>query len=224
MRPGLWCGMRWRMRPGKAKSAAARGLVEAALRGELTEKQARRLTNENPEVLALALLAASKRIAELQGASPAQPPSPATPSGMVPIYTKPNTPKRRKKPGAKEGHPGHRRNPPARIDEHKKHRLKRCPCCGGPLQRCQRKRTRTIEDIPEAIEPVVTEHTIWRDYCPKCKKHVEPVVPDALPRATIGHHLIALTAWLHYGLGVTASVCGSARTLRRSGIKVGSTG
>jgi len=71
------------------------------------------------------------------------------------------------------------------------------------LQRCERKRTRTVEDIPEETEPVVTEHTIWRDYCPKCKKHVEPMVPDALPRATIGHHLIALTAWLHYGLGVT---------------------
>jgi len=205
------------MQPRKAKTATAQGLVEAALRGDLTQAQARRLANENPEVLVFALLAASQRIAEqdkrlseqdaviagLQRQSQTQHPSTSTPSGMVPIYTKPNTPKRRKKPGAKEGHPGHRRKPPARIDEHKKHRLKRCPCCGGPLQQCERTRTRTIEDIPEEVEPVVTEHTIWRDYCPACKKHVEPVVPDALPRATIGHHLIALTAWLHYGLGVT---------------------
>jgi len=28
-------------------------------------------------------------------------------------------------------------------------------------------------------------------------------VPDALPQAKIGHRLVALTAWLHYGLGVT---------------------
>ena len=191
------------MQPGKAKKSASPGWVEAALRGELTEAQARRLANENPEVLALALLAASKRIAELQRASAAQLPSPSTPSGMVPIYTKPNTPKRRKEPGARKGHPGHRRERPERIDKREAHRLKRCPCCGGPLQRCERKRTRVIEDIPGEIEPVVTEHTIWRDYCPKCKKHVEPVVPDALPRAAIGHHVIALTAWLHYGLGVT---------------------
>jgi transposase len=122
---------------------------------------------------------------------------------MVPVYTKPNTPKRRKRPGARKGHPGHRRPVPTRVDRRNTHRLKRCPCCGGPLQRCSRTRTRLIEDIPEEIEPVVTEHTIHRDYCAKCKKHVEPVVPDALPRATIGHHLIALTAWLHYGLGVT---------------------
>jgi len=184
-------------------SKATEGLIEAALRGALTKAQARRLVDENPEVLALALLAASKRIAELQGLSPAQALSPSTPSGMVPIYTKPNTPKRRKKPGAKNGHQGVRRKTPERIDERETHRLKRCPHCDGRLQRCQRSRRRIIEDIPEEIHPVVTEHTIHRDYCPQCKKHVEPVVPDALPHATIGHHLMALTSWLHYGLGVT---------------------
>lgn len=198
------------MRPGTASTAAAKRLVEAALRGELTERQAGRLAKENPEVLALALLAASKRIAEqnariaeLQGTFEAQLPSHSTPSGMVPIYTKPNTPQRRRKAGARPGHPGHRRQAPARIDKRETHRLKCCPCCGGPLQRCERKRTRFTEDIPEKIEPVVTEHTIYRDYCPNCKKDVEPVVPDALPHATFGHHLIALTSWLHYGLGVT---------------------
>ncbi len=191
------------MVPATIHSKATEGLIRAALRGALTQAQARRLVDENPEVLALALLAASKRIAELQGLSQAQGLSPSTPSGMVPIYTKPNTPKRRKKPGARKGHPGHRRETPERIDECKTHRLKHCPCCGGHLQRCERSRTRIIEDIPEEIHPVVTEHTIWRDYCPKCKKHVEPVVPDALPHATIGHHLMALTSWLHYGLGVT---------------------
>ena len=197
------------MRPGKVKRVAANGLIEAALRGELTTAQAGRLANENPEILALALLAASKRIAEqeariaqLQGVSSTQA-SPSTPSGMVPIYTKPNTRKRRKKPGAPKGHPGHRRRTPERVDRREAHRLKRCPCCGGPLQRCERKRTRTIEDILEQLRSVVTEHTIWRDYCPTCKKDVEPVVPDAMPKATIGHNLVSLTSWFHYGLGIT---------------------
>lgn len=67
------------------------------------------------------------------------------------------------------------------------------------MQRCERQRTRTIEDIPEVIEPIATEHTIWRDYCPRCKTHVEPVVPDAMPGATLGHHVIILTAWLNFG-------------------------
>jgi transposase len=122
---------------------------------------------------------------------------------MVPIYAKPNMPKRRKKPGARKGHRGARRANPKRIDRRRRHRLKRCPGCGGRLQRCHRQRTRTVEDIPEDIQPIVTEHTIHRDYCPTCKKHVEPVVPDAMPGATLGHHVIALTAWLHYGLGIT---------------------
>lgn len=43
----------------------------------------------------------------------------------------------------------------------------------------------------------------WYGYCPNCKKHVEPVVADALPEATLGHHVGSLTSWFHYGLGVT---------------------
>jgi transposase len=219
------------VRRAKLHATNSETLIAAALQGTLSQAQAQRLYQLGPEVVTMALLAAAKRIAEqhthiaeqearlseqgarlsrqdtligsLQEQHETQQPSPSTPSGMVPIYTKPNTPKRRKKPGAKQGRPGHRRKTPERIDERQTHRLKRCPCCDGPLQQCERSRTRIIEDIPEDIQPVVTEHTIHRDYCPKCKKHVEPVVPDALPRATIGHHLIALTAWLHYGLGVT---------------------
>jgi len=200
------------MRPRMAGGCASRSLIEAALRGQLTQRQARRLAGEDPEVLALALLAASKRIAEqsrviagLQSRGEEQALSPSTPSGMVPVYAKPNAAKRSKQPGAKKGHPGRRRETPTHIDRRQGHRLQRCPCCGGALQRCQRKRTRLIEDIPEEIEPVVTEHTLWRDYCPACKKHVEPVVPDAMPGATLGHHVVALSSWFHYGLGMTVS-------------------
>ena len=150
-----------------------------------------------PEVMTLALMAANARLAELQAASP------STPSGMVPVYEKSTTPRRRKKPGARQGHAGARRKAPDRIDARVEHRLDLCPCCKGPLQRCDRKRTRIIEDIPEQITPVVTEHTVHRDYCPNCRKHVEPVVADAMPNATLGHHVVALSSWFHYGLGVS---------------------
>jgi len=121
------------------------------------------------------------------------------------VYQKPSAGRRRrrKKPGAKDGHAGSRRKTPERIDARVEHRLGVCPCCGGELQRCKRTRTRVIEDIPKEITPVVTEHTIHRDFCPSCKKHVEPVVPDAMPNATLGHHVVALSSWFHYGLGVT---------------------
>jgi len=168
---------------------------------------ARRLYTLGPHAVALALRAAARRISELQARAAAAGVSPSTPSGQRPVYTKPNVAtgrgRRRSRSGAKDGHPGHRRPAPPRIDEHREHRLKVCPCCGGPLQRCNRTRTRLIEDLPEDLRSVVTEHTIHRDYCPKCRRHVEPVVPDALPNATFGHRLVSFASWCHYGLGVT---------------------
>ncbi len=152
------------------------------------------------EAVTLFALAMARHVAGLRPASP----SPSTPSGMVPVYQKPPVVKRRrKKPGAKDGHPGSRRKAPAKVDARAEHRLGACPCCGGVLRRCKRTRTRVIEDIPKDITPLVTEHTIHRDFCPSCKKHVEPVVPDAMPNATLGHHVIALSSWFHYGLGIT---------------------
>lgn len=174
-------------------------LLQRLFRGELTEAHAARLADLGPEAVTLALLAANARFGQLQ--SPAV--SPSTPSGQTPVHEKPSTPRRRKKPGAKDGHAGSRRKTPVAIDERVEHRLEVCPCCSGPLQRCKRTRTRIIEDIPKEITPVVTEHTIHRDYCPACRKHVEPVVTDAMPNATLGHHVIGLSSWFHYGLGVT---------------------
>jgi transposase len=187
------------MRHARQPSPDIAALIDALLHGRLTEEQAAVLAGAGPEAVRLALMAANARLARLQPA----PVSPATPSGMVPAYQKPAVKRRRKKPGAKDGHAGVRRQTPEKIDVRVEHRLKVCPCCGGPVQRCRRTRTRIIEDIPREITPIVTEHTIHRDYCPSCKKHVEPVVPDAMPNATLGHHVIGLSSWFHYGLGVT---------------------
>jgi transposase len=186
-------------------------LITAALDGTLTEEQAEQLAAVDHDLSKLAWLAVAKRVAEQNAridelkAKLDGPPKidPATPSGQRPIYTKPAASKRKKKPGAREGHAPARRPAPKHIDERKDHRLQRCPCCGGELQRCDRTRTRTIEDFLKDLRTVVTEHTIHRDYCPACKKHVEPVVPDAMPNATIGHRAISLTSWLHYGLGLS---------------------
>lgn len=100
------------MRSARTKPNPAQALIDAALRGELTQAQAQELYRLGAEMVTLALLAASKRIAELKGRPQAQPPDPSTPSGMVPVYTKPNAPPQRKQPGAKKGHPGHRRKRP----------------------------------------------------------------------------------------------------------------
>ncbi|MFQ5464179.1 MAG: IS66 family transposase [Phycisphaerae bacterium] len=202
------------MRKTATRSEALDKLLAALQSGVCDEAAARQLYTLGPDAVILALLAAARRISEqdarlalLEARSSVAGVSPATPSGMIPVYAKPNAAttrrRRRKRPGARDGHRGHRRPTPTRIDQRQTHRLKVCPCCGGPLQRCRRTRTRLIEDLPEDLHSVVTEHTIDRDYCPACKKHVEPVVPDALPNATFGHRIISFTSWCHYGLGVT---------------------
>jgi hypothetical protein len=192
------------MDDGISKDARVRMLVTAALEGRLTDPQAEELAKLDRHLVKLAFLAASVRIAELQGKlAIAGPGHPSTPSGQKPPYIKPPAPQRRGKPGAKAGHVGTRRPMPPQIDRQEEHRLEVCPDCGGQLQRCKRKRTRTVEDILADLRTEVTEHTIHRDYCPACRKHVEPAVPDALPNATVGHNLVALTGWLHYGIGVT---------------------
>ena len=169
----------------------------------LTEEQARAIFRQGEEAVVFALLQQSKTIAEMQQQSPGN--SPSTPSGMKPAYEKPSAKKRSKRLGRKNGHPGSRRPPPERIDRRVEHRLKRCPHCGTLVKKCNRTRTRYIEDIPEDLKAEVTEHTIHRDWCPKCKKGVEPVVTDALPNCALGNRVLVLTAWLHYALGNTLS-------------------
>lgn len=168
----------------------------------LTAEEAEAIFSQGKEAVVFALLELAAQLRRSQGQC-ASVSSPATPSGMKPIHQKANVPKRRKKPGQKARHKGHRRPLPEEIHEHKEHRAPCCPHCQGRLVRCGQSRSRYTEDIPENIEPVVTEHVIHRDWCPRCKKSVEPRVPDALPGSQIGNRVLALSAWLHYGLGQT---------------------
>ncbi len=175
--------------------------LDDVLGPSLTEDQARTIYSYGEETVVMGFMIMARKLAALNPSKPA----PTAPSGMVPGYQKPATGKTRKKPGAKPGHEGHHRAPPARIDERRDHRLPCCPHCQGRLKRCEATRTRYIEDIPAGITPIVTEHTIHRDWCPRCKKLVEPKVPDALPGARLGNRTTVMTGWMHYGLGNTIS-------------------
>jgi len=177
-------------------------VLDFSLGPNLTAEEARAIYAQGKEAVIFALLELAAQLRRSQGQC-ASVSSPATPSGMMPLHQKPNTPKRRKKPGRKPGHEGARRPLPEEIHEHKEHRAPCCPHCQGRLTRCGQTRTRYTEDIPENIEPVVTEHVIHRDWCPRCKKSVEPRVPEALPGSQIGNGVVALSSWLHYGLGQT---------------------
>ena len=176
--------------------------LSVSLGPQLTAEEAAAIYAQGPEAVIFALLELAKGWGEAEGRRAAVS-SPATPSGMQPVYLKRPAGSRRKRPGRKAGHAGARRAPPERIDRRKAHRAACCPDCGSRLKRTSQTRTRYTEDIPAGITPIVTEHTIHRDWCPRCKNPVEPAVPDALPGSTLGNHVLALSAWLHYGLGNT---------------------
>jgi len=179
--------------------------MRALREGTLSEQQAEEIYAQGKEAVVFALLELMKQLAEQRAKTAAEShQTPATPSGMKPPYQKPPAKSRKKRPGAKPGHRGARRKTPQQIDWQVEHRADCCPDCGTRLKRCQEIRTRYTEDIPQ-IEPEFTEHTIHRDWCPKCKKLVEPPVPDALPGSTLGNRVLALSAWLHYALGNTLS-------------------
>jgi len=167
----------------------------------LTHEQAEHLYALGQDVVVFALMTLAKMIAQQKADSYE---SPASPSSATPTYKKQNTKRKDKKP-RKNSYGQHRANP-QRIDRREIHRAKACPECGcKKLSRRKKTRTRIIIDIPENATAEVVEHTIYRDWCPKCRKEVEPKVLDALPKCTLGNRMASFTAWLHYGLGVTVS-------------------
>ena len=168
----------------------------------LTREQAEAICAQGHEVMIFVLMELAARLAKYEQGGLAT--TPSTPSGMVPPYEKPTVRTRSKKPGAKAGHAGTRREP-AQVTRQQEHPpLRRCPDCGRRLKGPAERRVRVVEEIIDT-QPEVTEHSIPRHWCARCEKFVEPPVPDAMPGSTFGHRVVTLTAWLHYGLGTTLS-------------------
>jgi len=203
---------------GVGRSAAS--VIESAARGELSESAIERLVEREPRLAKLALIAAVQAIGQLRGdgggqredgpsagGSGADGIDPSTPSGQRPIYSKPDRRnKRRRKRGAKHGHAGHRRPRPGpeEIDRRVEHEpLERCPGCGGEVCEPRKRRRRIIIDLPADLSAETTEHTIPRQWCGGCRRYVEPIVPDAEAKATLGFRAVSTMAWLHYELGMT---------------------
>ena len=187
---------------GKESHTLDPTFIVAFRAGTLTREQAEAAVPKDRSAMIFMMLSLSAIVA----GAPGMPASGAnTPSGSIPPYAKEPSKTRKKKRGAQKGHPGTSRSRPEKIDHRETHQLPVCPDCGGDLDRTGRTRTRIIEDIPDDLKVETTEHTIHRDWCPCCKKQVEPKVPDALPQCTIGNRTLTLTAWLHYGIGTTTS-------------------
>jgi transposase len=111
----------------------------------LSEDQAEAIFEQSRDAVTLVLLELSKQLTEACGPQA----TPSTPSGMIPVYEKPTTKSRKKRPGAKQDHPGSWRRVPNRIDRRETHKLPYCLECGGRLKRTGDTRTRYIKEIPE---------------------------------------------------------------------------
>jgi len=171
----------------------------------MTVEQAEAIYAQGPESVVFVMMQLAKLAEQAKDSSVSSRPALSTPSAMVPVFQKPTISKRRRKPGAKPGHQGARRHAPEKVDREVVHEAPaRCPDCGARLTPSAKRRFRLIEEV-EQVTPVVTRHVIGSARCPKCKRRVEPPVPDALSKSQVGHRLVALTAWLHYGLGITLS-------------------
>lgn len=180
--------------------AELRTIIDATLHGDLTKEQADRANDLGREATNAVMLAASARLAELAGKDT---PGPHAPSGSIPPYAKATAKGRRKKPGAREGHAGRRRPAPVPDERVEVDELIFCPECNGRVLPARRRRRRVIEDMPDDARVKATEYSIPSHWCPCCRKHVEPRVGAALPKATIGNNLAAMTVAFHYGLGLT---------------------
>jgi hypothetical protein len=195
----------------------------------MTEAQARAVYRKGLDATLQALMALAAENARLQAEivelqarlRTATTLSPTTPSGAVPPYQKPNaTPgNRRRRPGRKKGHPGAARERPEHIDRTVNHApLERCPDCNEPVAaEPSEVRERIIEGLVRMAAETV-RHFIPRNYCRHCKKLVEPVVTDAMPGARISLHVYVLSAWLHYGCGM--SVAKLVDLLQHSGLTI----
>lgn len=170
--------------------------------------EARRIYKSGEESTVRKLMELDDRVAELEAKlagndePPDNPGSLSTPSGMKPPYSKPPASKRRKKPGREKGHPGVSRAVPVHIDRSVEHSLSECPLCNACLGEPVSGRRQIVEDIPQ-VQPVVTENIIYSYECSNCHHRVETPMPDALPKAALGLRLTLMSAYLHYGLGMT---------------------
>lgn len=130
------------------------------------------------------------------------------------LKVKPDMSKTPRRLGAHVGHKGYARHVPERIDHIKALNPKRCPHCNTKLGATQEIRHRHVTDIKLVSRMKTTRYDIHRKYCPKCKKLVEPEVPNVLPHARFGLNLMLLVMYLKLGLRMPCNkICEYMATL-----------
>lgn len=124
-----------------------------------------------------------------------------------PSFVKPNTPRpkdkadrkpRRKR--AKEQNSARRRETPTQTIQHK---MQQCPICRFPLQHPQLALRRQVIELPPPQPVEVTEHQLYKGWCPRCEKwhqaHVD-LSTQVIGQSRMGVRIAALIAYLRTSL------------------------
>ena len=155
-----------------------------ALRGEVTALRAE-------------LAAAYKRIAELERGKKERP------SFVKPNKPKkagPKRPRRKRKP---EQNGARRRDTPTKSVSHK---LEDCPDCGCHVYGESVARRRQVIELPPPQPVEVTEHVVFKSWCPRCERWHTPRLylrGVVLGHGRLGVRLISLIAYLRTELRMT---------------------
>lgn len=117
------------------------------------------------------------------------------------MHLKPNFAVKKKGLGAQKGHKAYTRKVPEHIDYIKELQEDNCHLCGEQLpDKDQEVRSRYVTDMHFVAKIRTTQYNIHRKYCKKCKKIVEPEVPDVLPHARFGLNLMLFIMYLRIGM------------------------
>ena len=129
----------------------------------------------------------------------------STPSSKILVKPNAKEERRRKRGGARRGHPGHGRQS---VDESEADRVvdidvgENCPECGGKLEESRGRRSRTVIDIqPIKIRKIL--YRIQRKKCTKCGRIFQGKVPGVLPKSLFGNELLSHIIVQHYIYGAT---------------------
>jgi len=135
-----------------------------------------------------------QRLAELeQGGSP-----PPFAKANKPPREGPKPPRRRR---AEEHNHGRKRS--EAVTHRQEHRLERCPDCACKLRKQRVAWSREVIDLPPPQAVEVTEHVVFRGYCPRCAGWKYPSTTwegQALGRRRLGVRVTALIGYLSTSL------------------------
>jgi len=143
------------------------------------------------------LAAALKRIAELEQGRRQRP---SFVKANKPKETGPKKPRRKRKP---EHNGARRRETPTKSEPHK---LENCPDCGSHLYGQSVARRRQVIELPPPQPVEVTEHVVFKSWCPRCGRWHTPQLNlrgVVLGQGRLGVRLISLIAYLRTELRMT---------------------